>query len=119
MPYRCEEIKSLRQREHIIKNNKVVCIDLYADWCGPCKNIAPMYNKLAEKYDEQFKCLLVKENVENEFTSLSGDYNPSKGIPAFIFYLNGEILMDDNDNVIDVVGFDKRKIERIIQDLIK
>jgi len=57
-------IKSIEQKESIIKLNNIVVLDVYADWCGPCKVIAPKYAELAKKYNQVNACMLCKENID-------------------------------------------------------
>ena len=38
--------------ESIVKDNDIVLIDFWADWCGPCKQFAPIYDKVSEKHDD-------------------------------------------------------------------
>ncbi|MCR4947246.1 MAG: thioredoxin [Lachnospiraceae bacterium] len=45
----------------VMKNDKPVLIDFYADWCGPCKMVSPLVDKLAEEHPEYTFC---KVNVD-------------------------------------------------------
>lgn len=64
----------------------VVLVDFYADWCGPCKMLAPELEKLAENYDGKAK--VVKINVDKEQV-LAMKYRISS-IPALLVFKNGE-----------------------------
>jgi len=61
-PISVPEITTIEDKETLIRHNKVVVIDIYADWCGPCKTSAPLFAELYEKYKDY--CVLVKENVD-------------------------------------------------------
>lgn len=66
--------------------DKLVVVDFYADWCGPCKRIAPDVKKLAE---ENENVVFLKVNVDE-----AGDLAEDKGIeamPTFHFYKSGEL----------------------------
>ena len=63
-----------------------VLVDFYADWCGPCKMMAPLVERMAEKYEGQFK--IGKLNVE-EAMEVSDKYNV-KNIPTFIIFRDGQ-----------------------------
>lgn len=63
-----------------------VLVDFYADWCGPCKMMAPLVERMAEKYDGQIK--IGKLNVE-ESMEISDKYNV-RNIPTFIFFKDGK-----------------------------
>ena len=80
-------ITSRDHRVHLINNRRVVVVDNYTDWCGPCKNVAPLFAQLALKYQKMFpnQVVFVKENVEDEF----GGAPPVRGVPSFHFYLEG------------------------------
>ena len=49
--------------ELVIKSDKVVLLDFYADWCGPCKMIAPTIHEIAEEHDEY---VIGKVNVDDD-----------------------------------------------------
>lgn len=71
----------------VIKANKPVLVDFWAEWCGPCIQIAPALEELALEYGE--KLTVAKVNI---------DENPEtptrygvRGIPTLILFKNGEI----------------------------
>jgi thioredoxin 1 len=74
--------------EEIVKNNEKVVVDFWASWCMPCKMVAPIFEKLAEKYKNEiiFGKLNVDENpdIASKFNIMS--------IPTFIIFKNGEIV---------------------------
>lgn len=65
-----------------------VMVDFYADWCGPCKAMAPMIEQLAEEYAGKVKIgkLNAEENPDTaeQFEIMS--------IPTFVFIKNGEMV---------------------------
>ena len=65
----------------VYKGKLPAVIDFYADWCGPCRRVAPIMEKLAEEYDG--KLLVYKINVDQE-KELSQAFN-IKSIPAVMF----------------------------------
>ena len=69
--------------------NKPMLIDFYADWCGPCRHLAPTVEELAKKYEG--KALIGKCNVDEteELVARFGVRN----IPA-VFFLVGEEIKD-------------------------
>ena len=112
----CMEVQDLKHRKNILTQNHIVCIDLFADWCGPCKHISPQFSRLAQKYNSSGKCMLVKENVDLELTR---DVQIN-GIPAFIFYRGGQIMKDENGiDPLMVLGGDMNKIEEILTNLLR
>lgn len=69
----------------VISCDKPVIIDFYADWCGPCKMLSPVVDKLAEEHSE-FK--VVKVNVD-ENPDLAGSYQVMS-IPTLVVIENGK-----------------------------
>ncbi|XP_034484154.1 thioredoxin-T [Drosophila innubila] len=68
--------------------DKLIVIDFCANWCGPCKIIAPKLEELAAQYTE--RAVVLKVNVdENEEITL--EYNITS-MPTFVFIKNGEVL---------------------------
>ena len=71
----------------VLKSDKPAIVDFYADWCGPCKMMAPVMEELSEKYKDRlnfFKCD-VDSNGE-----IAQKYN-IMSIPAIFIFKNGEI----------------------------
>lgn len=66
--------------------DKPCIIDFYADWCGPCKMIAPVLEELAEEYDGQL--YIYKVNTEKE-QQLAADFG-IRSIPTLLFCPMGE-----------------------------
>ncbi len=72
----------------VLKNDIPVLVDFYADWCGPCKMMMPVIEKLAEKYDGKVKVGKVNSDDNG---SLAGNYN-IMSIPSFLIFKNGEVV---------------------------
>ncbi len=56
-------------------------IDFYADWCGPCKMVAPILEDLSEEYDGKIKIYKVDTEVEQELATVFG----IRSIPSLLF----------------------------------
>ncbi|MBI4139760.1 thioredoxin [Candidatus Woesearchaeota archaeon] len=70
-----------------VKNSKIpVFVDHYADWCGPCRMLAPVYEKL-EKYFKG-KAKLTKLNVDDN--PVIAQNNNVRGIPTIILFRGGQ-----------------------------
>ena len=70
----------------IIKSEKPALVDFYADWCGPCRMLAPTISKLADEYSG--KAIVAKINVD-KFGELSSKYKV-RGIPCVILFKDGK-----------------------------
>ena len=79
------EITSKQDRDQVISSYKVVVIDNFADWCGPCQYIAPHFAQLAKKYSQPKVCSFFKEDVEKRIPGAP----IITGVPCFHFYVNG------------------------------
>lgn len=75
-------------KEEVISSDKLVLVDLYATWCGPCKALAPLLEEISEKYAEKIK--VVKVNVDEE-ESLAVRFGVAS-IPTVIFFKNGQTV---------------------------
>jgi thioredoxin 1 len=101
------EVSEENFEQEVLKSDKPVVVDFWAAWCGPCKMIAPVFEKLAgEMKNVKFAKLNVDEN-----TGLA-QQSSILGIPCMVVYKNGE-------EVDRIVGFLpeaqlKAKIEAIV-----
>ncbi|MGN0388651.1 MAG: thioredoxin [Suilimivivens sp.] len=75
--------------EEVLKSEIPVLVDFYADWCGPCKMMAPIVKELAEKFDG--KCKVGKCNID-ENLKVAQNYRVMS-IPTFIVFKNGEAVV--------------------------
>lgn len=99
------QILKIEDKMYLIQNNKVCVVDVYADWCGPCKIVSPLFSKLFAKYNIPSICILAKENVDLKLS-------PSiQVVPSFQFFLNGQL-----ESVIS--GADITLVENKIVELI-
>ncbi len=91
-------IETKEQKEKLIRENKVVCVDVFANWCGPCKAIENSYNELSQKISS---VVFAKEDCDLNITS------GVSTIPAFFIFVNGSLYKN-------IVGADLKVIENIL-----
>ena len=74
--------------KEVMEADKTVLIDFYADWCGPCKMMSPIIDKIAEELDGNVK--ICKLNVD-EAQDMAMKYNVMS-IPTLIIFKNGSVV---------------------------
>ncbi|AHC73543.1 Thioredoxin [Candidatus Endolissoclinum faulkneri L5] len=73
--------------EEVLKSDIPVIVDFWAEWCAPCKAIAPSLEKISDELKEQVK--IVKLNIDdNQKTPVTYGV---RGIPTLIVFKNGNI----------------------------
>jgi thioredoxin 1 len=80
--------------QEVLKSAQPVLVDFWAEWCGPCKMIAPLLNELATEYDGKAK--IAKVNVDDS-QNLAAQFNINS-IPTLLFFKNGQVV----DQVVGV-----------------
>ncbi|ACZ91995.1 thioredoxin [Streptosporangium roseum] len=72
----------------VLKSDKPVIVDFWAEWCGPCRQVAPILEEIANEQAD--KLTIVKLNVD-ENPSTAGNYGVLQ-IPTLNVYKNGEVV---------------------------
>ena len=73
--------------EKILNSDLPVVVDFWAPWCGPCKAVAPILDKLAEDYSGKVVIAKVNTDEENQYAAQYG----VQGIPTMIFFHEGKL----------------------------
>src|SRR5438477_1433456 len=70
-----------------LQSNQHVIVDFWAEWCGPCKMLAPVLDEIAR--EEQGRATVAKVNID-EHPALAGRFN-IQSIPTLLFFSGGEL----------------------------
>lgn len=79
----------------VVKSDKPVLVDFYADWCGPCRSMMPAVEALATKYEGRAKVGKVNVDEQEELAAQFG----IRSIPFFAFVKDGKVV----DSVLGAV----------------
>jgi thioredoxin 1 len=96
------EVSDIKEYDQIVKENKIVFIDFYAEWCGPCKRISPYIDDLSELFDH---IKFIKIDVD-KMEQLSNSFK-IQAMPTFLILKNGK-------EETRITGADKDKIKKML-----
>ena len=74
----------------VLKNDKPVLVDYWAEWCGPCKMVAPVLDAIAEEHGDKLDIVKLNVNENPVVTQKYGILN----IPTLGVFKNGEVVME-------------------------
>lgn len=73
----------------VLEHSKPVLVDFWAEWCGPCKTIAPILEEVAKDREYTDKLQIAKMNIDDN-RSTPGTYG-IRGIPTLLLFKNGAL----------------------------
>lgn len=82
------EITDANFDEVVLKSDKPVLVDFWAEWCGPCRMVGPVVEELAKEYEG--KAVIGKMNVDFH-PNISVKYG-IRSIPTLLFFKNGQLV---------------------------
>ncbi|MBI4664852.1 MAG: thioredoxin [Nitrospinae bacterium] len=74
--------------EKVVKSEKLTLVDFWAEWCAPCRMIAPVVEELAKQYHGKVNVGKVNVDENNKIATQYG----IRSIPTLLFFKNGQIL---------------------------
>lgn len=98
-----------KNKEWKFEGNRPAIVDFYADWCGPCKVLAPVLEELSEEYRDAVDIYKIDTEVEQELSAAFG----IRSIPTMLFCPTDEAPQMANG------ALSKAELERVIGEVLK
>ena len=83
----------------VVKSNIPVLVDFWATWCGPCRMVAPVIEKISKEYEGKIKVGKVNVDEEGALATVNGIVS----IPTVMLFVNGKMV----EKLVGARGFDE------------
>ena len=103
-----KEFNAENFEQEVIKSDKPVLVDFWAEWCGPCRMLTPVIEEIANEYNDKILCGKVNVDISPTIASNYG----IRSIPSLLFFNNGEVTQQ----LVGAVA--KNKITTVLDELI-
>ncbi|MBT3796367.1 MAG: thioredoxin [Candidatus Marinimicrobia bacterium] len=103
-----KEFTSANFNTEVLESETPVLVDFWAEWCGPCRVIAPVVDEIATEYSQKVKVGKLNVDNENQIASQFG----VRSIPALLIFKNGTVA----NQIVGAVP--KNKITEILDSVI-
>ncbi|CAF3469750.1 hypothetical protein SNK03_007895 [Fusarium graminearum] len=121
------KVTEASELDTVLSSNKHVVVDFYADWCPPCRAIAPVFSTLADKHASTGHLAFAKVNTDH-VKEVAAKYGIS-AMPTFVFFTDGvpkgvsveglpsgHSVNVNKDGLVDRIrGADRRALEAVVQ----
>ena len=104
------KVTNINEFQSLLNTNKLIIIDFYATWCGPCQSSAPFYLKLSE--EEQYKDLVIFRKCNVDLAKDVAKECQIKVMPTFKIFYNGK-------EIETITGYNEKKLREIINSTLK
>lgn len=91
--------------QHITENSGLVLLDIWAEWCGPCKQLSPILDEVAEIFDGEVKVLKLNADENQQIT----EKFKVRGLPTMLVLVNGE----EKDRILGLTS--KTRITQVLE----
>lgn len=88
----------------LVNGNNPVLVEVFADWCNPCKTIAPILKEVKSSFNNSIKIIKIDIDKNQQIA----DKFQIKGVPALLLFKNGEVIwrhsgLIDKDQLINII----------------
>ncbi|MDP1608778.1 MAG: thioredoxin family protein [Chlamydiales bacterium] len=84
--YAAPEQLTFDQLQTLLNTQELAVVDVYADWCGPCQQFGPIFERTSERFEGQYRFFKVNGDKEQKLTN----YFRIEGYPTVIYYKKGK-----------------------------